>query len=221
MGAASATKTSKKASSKTTDGSSKTAGDVDGVAAVFYYQFQNKLASKFKVEKSEGKEEYYLYCAETGVKKSFWHDIPIQEQTNSKYEFSFVCEIPSSRLAKLEVEKTVKGNPILQDVKTHPVHKNKVPRFYYIFPTFNYGIIPQTYDSPKPHPEADNLCVLAGLTQGDDDPIDVLELSGVPCCVGDIFNVSVFGCFPLVDQGELDYKILAIRSDHELAVVFY
>lgn len=54
--------------------------------------------------------------------------------------------------------------------------------------------------------------------KGDSDPLDILELSGEPLQIGSVNRVSIFGCLPLVDQGELDWKILAIRSDHPLAV---
>ena len=92
--------------------------------------------------------------------KSYWHDIPIRDDGYKDEEFNFAVEIPQNRLAKLEVNKWIKGNPITQDTKTHPVTKEKVDRFYYIFPCFNYGIIPQTYEIPKPMPEFDNLCVI-------------------------------------------------------------
>ena len=46
----------------------------------------------------------------------------------------------------------------------------------------------------------------------------MLELSGLPLEVGSVNRVTVFGCLPLVDQGEIDWKVLAIRSDHPLAV---
>lgn len=37
--------------------------------------------------------------------------------------------------------------------------------------------------------------------------------------VGSVNRVTIFGCLPLVDQGEIDFKVLAIRSDHPLAVL--
>lgn len=108
--------------------------------------------------KVEGKEKYFLYD-ENNVMKSYWHDIPIKDTGYSENEFNFAVEIPQNRLAKLEVDKWIPGNPITQDLRTHPITKAKVDRFYYIFPSFNYGIIPQTYEMPKPMSEFDNLSV--------------------------------------------------------------
>ena len=77
----------------------------------------------------------------------------------AKNEFNFVVEIPQNRLAKLEICKETKFNPIVQDSKVHPIYNTKVDRFYYIFPAFNYGIIPQTYESPQPMPEFNSMKV--------------------------------------------------------------
>ena len=164
----------------------------------------------FGVRKLEGREQYYLV---DGNRKSmsFWHDVSLKETGYHEHEYNFICEIPMNRLAKLEVDKEKQHNPIVQDTKKHPISLQKVDRYYYIFPEFNYGIIPQTYEAPTPVAAMEGLC-------GDNDPIDVLELSGKPLLVGDILKVNVFGCLPFIDSGEIDWKVLAIRSDHELAV---
>lgn len=53
---------------------------------------------------------------------------------------------------------------------------------------------------------------------GDDDPIDVLELSGSALTVGSVHKIDVIGCLPFIDSGEIDWKVLGIRSDHPLSV---
>ena len=165
---------------------------------------------KFKVNKHPETELYYLHDP-NGKPLSFWHSIPRKFEGTSEYQYNCVVEIPHNRLAKLEMSKEITSNPIVQDKKKHPITGEKVDRYYYIFPPFTYGFIPQTFESPKPDAAVNNLL-------GDSDPIDVVEVSGWQTAPGDVIQVNVFGCLPLVDQGEIDYKILAIRADHPLAV---
>ena len=51
---------------------------------------------------------------------------------------SFVCEIPRGATAKLEVQKKVPHNPIMQDTK-----KGALRYYTYGAPFFNYGMLPQ------------------------------------------------------------------------------
>ena len=46
--------------------------------------------------------------------------------------------------------------------------------------------------------------------QGDDDPIDVVDLSTKDRQLLDIVKVKVLGAFCLIDQGELDWKVLVM-----------
>lgn len=170
----------------------------------------------WQTRQSAGVEQHQLYDHNDQL-KSFWHDVDLKDSSCGPYDFNYVVEIPQNRLAKLEMNKWVAGNAITQDKKTHPITQAKVDRYYYIFPCFNYGFLPQTYEIPTPLAKYENLCV-ASIDQGDNDPVDVLELSGLPAQVGQICKVTVFGCLPLIDQGEIDWKVLAFRSDHPLAV---
>lgn len=162
----------------------------------------------------EGKKSYQLHDHK-GKAVSFWHDIPLGFQPGdptAEYECSFIVEIPKNRLAKLELDTEDPINPIVQDTKKHPLTGERVPRFYYIYPAFNYGLIPQTFEDSEKELEGFEGC------KGDGDPLDFLELSESPLKTGSIHRVSYFGCLPLVDQGEIDFKILGIRADHPLAV---
>lgn len=48
---------------------------------------------------------------------------------------------------------------------------------------------------------------------GDNDPLDVVEVGDTPLTLGQVIPVRVLGSLALVDQGEVDWKILAIRAD--------
>lgn len=42
---------------------------------------------------------------------------------------------------------------------------------------------------------------------GDNDPLDVVELSEQPMEMGQIAEIKVLGCFALIDEGETDWKV--------------
>lgn len=48
------------------------------------------------------------------------------------------------------------------------------------------------------------------IMKGDDDPIDICDLTEAPKNPGDVFRGKVLGCFCLIDQGEIDWKILVM-----------
>lgn len=56
------------------------------------------------------------------------------------------------------------------------------------------------------------------VAAGDNDPVDVMELSGTVYSIGDVVPCILLGVLELIDQGELDYKILTLAADHPLAV---
>ena len=49
---------------------------------------------------------------------------------------------------------------------------------------------------------------------GDNDPVDVIEVGGGALAMGQVVEVKIIGGFELVDEGELDYKIIALRTDY-------
>jgi inorganic pyrophosphatase len=129
-----------------------------------------------------------------------WHDIPLQAGPNL---FHYVNEIPKGTRAKMEICTTEASTPIRQDVK-----KGKLRFFGYGDIPFNYGAFPQTWEDPStPHP-------LTGAV-GDNDPIDVVEI-GTPIGVGEVAIVKVLGCLALIDEGETDWKVIAVRKGHPL-----
>jgi hypothetical protein len=75
--------------------------------------------------------------------RSFWHDIDTWHDESLKL-VNFVTEISFGTTAKMEVNKETIGNPIKQDTR-----KDGSLRYYTCGePTFNYGMIPQTFEDP-------------------------------------------------------------------------
>lgn len=151
-----------------------------------------------------GSKKYELTPTDLGRAVSPWHDIDLYAKESQEL-FNFVVEIPMYSTAKMEVMKDVIGNPIMQDT-----NKDGSSRYYtYGTPFFNYGLIPQTWEDPSHvDPETGAL--------GDGDPIDVIELGSGPLSMGSVVAVKVLGSMALIDEGETDHKILAIRESDPL-----
>uniref|UniRef100_A0A803Y2V3 inorganic diphosphatase n=1 Tax=Meleagris gallopavo TaxID=9103 RepID=A0A803Y2V3_MELGA len=96
-------------------------------------------------------------------------------------------------------------NPIKQDVK-----KGKLRYVANVFPhkgyIWNYGAIPQTWEDPGHKDENTGCC-------GDNDPIDVCEIGSKVCSRGEVIKVKVLGTLALIDEGETDWKIIAINVE--------
>lgn len=130
-----------------------------------------------------------------------WHDIPLEGSDGS---YNMVVEIPKMTKAKMEVATKEENNPIAQDVKKGKLRDYHGPIFW------NYGCLPQTWEDPNvEHPEL--------KVNGDDDPIDVVEIGSAALEMGSVKEVKVLGVLAMIDDGELDWKVLAIATDDPLA----
>ncbi|CAL8467104.1 g6640 [Coccomyxa elongata] len=143
-----------------------------------------------------------LKTKEQGADVSPWHDVDLR---NDDGTLNFVCEIPKDTSAKFEVATGERSNPIKQDVK------KGAPRFYPYSIPWNYGMLPQTWEDPQ--------AAHAGLpgVGGDNDPVDVVEIGGDALATAGVYSVKVLGAYAMIDCGELDWKIICIRTDHPLA----
>jgi len=147
-----------------------------------------------------GTTQFALFPTYQGKQVSPWHDIPLKA---SSYDdtFNFVTEIPMYTSAKMEVTKEKWSNPIMQDT-----NKDGSPRYYtYGVPFFNYGLLPQTWEDP-------GLKSKDGFG-GDNDPLDVIEIGDGPLLMGSTTAIKVLGSLELIDEGETDHKIIALRAD--------
>ena len=133
---------------------------------------------------------------ESGAKVSPWHDVPLK---NADGSMNFICEIPKETKAKMEVATDEKLTPIKQDTK-----KGKLRDYPYNI-NWNYGMLPQTWEDPKhEHPTM--------KVSGDNDPVDVVEIGSVALAMGSVTPVKPVGVYAMIDDGELDWKVIAIST---------
>ncbi len=145
---------------------------------------------------------------EAGHLISPFHDIvPIVNEEHGLVQM--VVEIPRWSNAKLEIATGEFMNPIKQDIKKGQLRyvKNIFP--FHGYP-WNYGAIPQTWEDPN------EVCVHTGYG-GDKDPIDILDIGEVVGFTGQVKTVKVLGAIVLIDEGETDWKIIAIDIHDPLA----
>lgn len=179
---------------------SKWSSNLKKKSSVHHYSFFN--SAEDKMDGADEDNSRVMTTLQGGASIiSPWHDIPLVASSGSTPLFHMVVEIPMYSTAKMEMQKSVEGNPLMQD------SKNKQPRFYsYGSPIFNYGFLPQTWEDPT------HVDTISG-TRGDSDPIDVVELgSQGPLAMGEVVTVKVLGSLALIDEGETDHKIIALRS---------
>ena len=53
--------------------------------------------------------------------------------------------------------------------------------------------------------------------QGDNDPVDVVEIGSQQLETGGIYRVKALGAYAMVDDGELDWKIICVRTEDPVA----
>ncbi|KAF5006210.1 hypothetical protein FDECE_7369 [Fusarium decemcellulare] len=153
--------------------------------------------------------DWRVWLEKDGQPISFWHDIPLYPEKGNKQVVSFIVEIPRWTDGKIETRRDEPLNPIFHDDK-----KDK-PRFVEsVWPhksyPFHYGSIPQTWESPNYDHEFTGY-------PGDNDPIDLFDITESPAHVGQVKSVKVLGGLALNDGGETDWKVIAIDTSDPLA----
>lgn len=138
--------------------------------------------------------DYRVFFQQNGKQISCWHEIPLFAGNGS---LNYICEIPKETSAKMEVATDEVGTPIKQDIK-----KGKL-RFYPYNINWNYGMLPQTWEDPG-HTDA-----TLGAA-GDNDPVDVVEIGANAGKQGGVYQVKPLGVLAMIDDGELDWKVIAI-----------
>jgi len=145
-----------------------------------------------------------------------WHDISLvasesYPSSGSAFSvttlFNMITEIPMYTSAKMEVMKDKWSNPIMQDT-----NKDGSARYYtYGVPFFNYGLLPQTWEDPD--------VISADGYGGDNDPVDVIEIGATPLPMGSVTQIKVLGSLELIDEGETDHKVIALRISDSRATL--
>ena len=149
--------------------------------------------------------DFRIFYKKGGKTISPWHDIPLSDDGET---FNFVCEIPKESSAKMEVATDEATTPIKQDTKKGAL------RFYPYNINWNYGLFPQTWEDPGHTNEA------CGGVAGDNDPVDVVEIGSKTLDMGGVYKVKVLGVYAMIDDGELDWKVICLNtSDPKAASV--
>lgn len=156
-----------------------------------------------EVRGMEGTDSYRRFFLDAeGREISPWHDLPLSTEVEGEYWM--VTEIPKMTKPKMEIATKEPGNPIAQDKKKGKLRDYHGPIFW------NYGYFPQTWEDPAvEHPQ---LKVF-----GDNDPVDVVEIGSRTHSQGEVVRVKVLGALAMIDDGELDWKVLAVAADDPLA----
>jgi inorganic pyrophosphatase len=141
--------------------------------------------------------DYRVFFHQGDKLVSPWHEIPLHAGDGLLH---YICEIPKETSAKMEVATDEVGTPIKQDIK-----KGKL-RFYPYNINWNYGLLPQTWEDPA-HTHPDLKCA------GDNDPVDVVEIGSQSGKRGGVYKVKPLGVLAMIDDGELDWKVIAISVD--------
>jgi nucleosome-remodeling factor subunit len=150
---------------------------------------------------------YRLYIKDgSGKLVSSMHDIPLK---SGEGVYNMVVEVPRWSNAKIEIDLKSGLNPLKQDVKKGKLRyvANCFPHHGYIW---NYGAFPQTWEDPN-HTDESTGC------KGDNDPLDVCEIGQKVHKRGSVVQVKILGTFALIDEGETDWKVLAIDVTDPLA----
>ncbi|KAK7069258.1 Inorganic pyrophosphatase [Halocaridina rubra] len=152
--------------------------------------------------------DYRVFIKNEDGPVSPFHDIPLFANEGNKI-FNMVVEIPRWTNAKMEIATKDPLNPIKQDVKKGKLRyvANCFPHHGYIW---NYGALPQTWEDPN-HVDETTGC------KGDNDPIDVCEIGYRVAKRGEVIQVKILGTLALIDEGETDWKLIAIDVNDPLA----
>lgn len=152
--------------------------------------------------------DFKNYAVSNNKVISYFHDVPLGLDVDNKTA-NMIVEIPRWSNAKFEISPDLPGNPIVQDTKKGEVRfvKNLFPHHGYIH---NYGAFPQTWEDPTTKNEELDLF-------GDNDPLDVCEIGSAVFRTGDIKTVKILGSIALIDDGELDWKVIVVNVQDPLS----
>uniref|UniRef100_A0A3B4Z2Y7 inorganic diphosphatase n=1 Tax=Stegastes partitus TaxID=144197 RepID=A0A3B4Z2Y7_9TELE len=148
--------------------------------------------------------DYRLYFKTSeGKYVSPFHDIPLIAETQqdndvpakkpkrneSEVLYNMVVEVPRWSNAKMEIATKEALNPIKQDVK-----KGKLRYVANVFPhkgyIWNYGALPQVRKQLS---------------------VEVCQ-DDIVCSPGQVIQVKVLGILAMIDEGEMDWKVIAINA---------
>ncbi|KAF7458082.1 Inorganic pyrophosphatase [Cryptosporidium felis] len=144
--------------------------------------------------------EYRIfYKNEEGKRISPWHDVPLWF-SETPLLYNMIIEIPKLTNKKFEINTKEEFTPLFQDRKLERLRTYPGPI------PWNYGAFPQTWEDPNKKGDE-----MVGFSHGDNDPLDAIEIGMGPLPRGTVIPVKILGCLALIDDDELDWKIVCIR----------
>lgn len=137
----------------------------------------------------DDRPRHFMYKGEQPI--SPWHDLALRPHSELDV-FNTIIEITRGTTEKMETETTMQHNPIVQDQKKDKKTGELKLRHYAIEPPFNYGMVPQTWENAQ---ETDRVtgCI------GDNDPLDIVDLSSRNMPMFTFPQLKVLGCLCLID----------------------
>jgi len=123
-----------------------------------------------------------------------YNNLPLYSESNI---LQAVIEIPAGTNHKIEFNK----KELIFEVDTRNGNERVINFLPY---PGNYGFIPSTYSNPK--------------KGGDGDALDILVLCE-SLKTGTVIEIIPIGVLKLIDNEELDYKIIAIPSNKDLQII--
>ncbi|KYO03276.1 putative inorganic pyrophosphatase [Plasmodium gaboni] len=170
----------------------------------------NKKTYMLKYNNNINEENFFISYLEKKDDNNFvsispWHNIDLK---NDDGTYNMIVEISKYNYIKLEIQLKEKFNIIKQDKK-----KGKL-RYYHNSIYWNYGALPQTYEYPKHIYQNKSKTNNEPLFfNGDNDPLDIIDIGSASLKIGQVVPVKILGAFTLIDEGELDWKIIAINKE--------
>jgi inorganic pyrophosphatase len=137
---------------------------------------------------------FFIIAASCNNQKTDYNNLPLYSKINN---IQAVIEIPAGTNHKIEYNK----NELVFKVDKRN-GKNRVIDFL-PYPG-NYGFIPSTYSNPK--------------KGGDGDALDILVISE-SLETGTVIEIIPIAVLNLIDDGELDHKIIAVPYKKELQII--
>ncbi|KAL1449136.1 hypothetical protein WDU94_000366 [Cyamophila willieti] len=116
-----------------------------------------------------------------------------------------VVEVPRWACEKMSISLNEPLNPIKHEINNNTIKyiPNVHPHDAYLF---NYGALPETWAHPEDIDPHTSL-------KGDGHPIDVMEIGERIAKRGEILQVKVLGAMGVIDNGIIDWKIIAINTN--------
>lgn len=132
-----------------------------------------------------------------------------ESDQNNRSVVSMIVEIPKNTNIKREISKEVLMNPIIYDLKNGNIRKVSYQGGY----PYHYGALPQTWENCLKNDKFTNI-------PGDNDPMDCFDISDIEAQPGDVLHVKVLGCIAMIDQSEMDWKVISINVNDSNANLY-